>query len=191
MNRSIRRGRPNRGGRPPGRVPSQATARRKNGRVDRSSDVVRRTLASYATRGIFRAYGDQPSEDGQSRFSFRWHADATFHLVYDPARRELIFRDLLRDIPSRARMYRELRAFVDAGASPTLPEHRRIDSRKMRVAVTNRNRMVSLVVSLKDSHLEYGVRKAVNLIHELFVVFLRDPLYFPYMVEHFQVDPDV
>lgn len=191
MNRSSRRGRPNRGGRPAGRVPSHAATRRKSGRVDRSSDVVKQTLASYATRGIFRAYGDQPSEDGQSRFSFRWHADATFHLAYDPARRELIFRDLLPDIPSRARMYRELRAFVDASASPTLPEHRRIDPRKTRVAVTSRNGMVSLVVSLKNSHLEYGVRRAVNLIHELFVVFLRNPLYFSYMVEHFQLDPDV
>ena len=191
MNPSSRSGRPPRGGRPPGRVPARPTTRREKGRIDRSSDVVRRTLASYATRGIFRAYGDQPSERGQSRFSFRWHADATFHLVYNPARRELIFRDLLPAIPSRARMYRELRAFVDASASPTLPEHRRIDPRKTRVAVTNRNGMVSLVVSLKDSHLEYGVRKAVNLIHELFVGFLRNPLYFSYMVEHFQLDPDV
>jgi len=191
MNPSRRRGRSNRGGRPPATVPARLATRRDNGRIDGSSDVVRRTLASYATRGIFRAYGDHSSEGGQSRFSFRWHADATFHVVYHPRRRELVFSDLLPGIPSRTRMYRELKAFVEACTAPALPEHRRIDPRKMGLAVINRNQMVSLVVSLKDSHLEYGVRKAVNLIHELFVGFLRNPLYFSYMVEHFQVDPDV
>jgi hypothetical protein len=69
--------------------------------------------------------------------------------------------------------------------------HRRIDSRKARVTVTNRRGTVSLAISLKPAHLEYGVRRAVNLVHELFVEFLRDPLYFSYMVEHFQLDPDL
>jgi hypothetical protein len=191
MNPSSRRGRPSRGGRPSGRLPARPAKRRDDGRVDRSADVVRRTLASYATRGVFRAYGDQSSEGGQSRFSFRWHADAIFHLVYHARRRELVFSNLLPEIPSRTSMYRELRAFVEASTSRALPEHRRIDPRKVGVTVTNRNRTVSLVVMLKDSHVEYGVRKAVNLIHELFVGFLRNPLYFPYMVEHFQRDPDV
>ena len=88
-------------------------------------------------------------------------------------------------------MYRELKAFVETRTSPARAEHRRIDPRKVRVAVTNHNGMVSLVVSLKDAHLEYGVRRAVNLIHEVFVEFLRNPLYFTYMVEHFQLDPDM
>lgn len=168
----------------------RATTRRKRVGVDRSSMVVKQTIASYATRGIFRAYGDQPGERGQSRFSFRWHSDAAFHVVFDSSRRELMFRDLLPAVTSRSPMYRELKAFVEARTSPTLPEHRRIDPRKVRVAVKNRHQKVSLAVSLKDSHLEYGVRKAVNLIHEVFVEFLRNPLYFAYMVEHFQVDPD-
>jgi hypothetical protein len=153
--------------------------------------VVQQTLASYAKRGVFRAYGDQPSANGQSRFSFRWHADATFQIVHDIRREELIFRDVLPAVPGRSRMYRELKAFVAGRTSPALPEHRRIDPRKARVIVTNRRGTVSLAISLKNAHLEYGVRRAVNLIHELFVEFLRDPLYFSYMVEHFQLDPDL
>jgi hypothetical protein len=46
-------------------------------------------------------------------------------------------------------------------------------------------------MSLRDEHLEYGVRKAVNVIHELFVEFLRHPMYHGYMVKHFGLDPDV
>jgi hypothetical protein len=168
----------------------RATSRRSRG-GERSSLVVRETLASYAKRGVFRAYGDQPSGNGQNRFSFRWHADATFQIVHDTRRGELIFRNVLPAVPGRSRMYRELKAFVEERTSPALPEHRRIDPRKARVTMANRRGMVSLAVSLRDSHLEYGVRKAVNLIHELFVEFLRDPLYFSYMVEHFQLDPDL
>lgn len=170
---------------------THAAKRRRSGPRHSSSTVVRETLASYATRGVFRGYGDHPSDEGLTRFAFRWHADAAFNLVYDPARRELRFPDLLPAIDSRSSMYRGLKAFVQARTSAALPEHRRIDPTKTRVAVTNRKGSVSLAVSLKDAHLEYGVRKAVNLVHELFVVFLRDPLYFSYMVEHFQLDPDL
>ena len=191
MTSRTRRGRSDRGGRPARKLPVRAETRPRNGPAEPSQLVVGRTLATYAARGVFRAYGDQPSGGGKSRFSFRWHADATFHLVYDPSRRELVFSDLLPSVASRSAMYRELRAFIDARSSPAVPEHRRIDRRKARVAVINRRGMVSLVVSLEAPHLEYGVRKAVNLIHELFVEFLRSPLYFPYMVEHFQLDPDL
>jgi hypothetical protein len=185
-----RRGRSTRSARPPGKGRVHANSRRRSG-GERSSLVVQETLAGYAKRGVFRAYGDQPSGNGQSRFSFRWHADATFQIVYDPRRRELIFRDVLPGVPARSGMYRDLKAFVEGRSSPALPEHRRIDPRKARVTVTNRRGMVSLAVSLKNAHLEYGVRRAVNLIHELFVEFLRNPLYFSYMVEHFQLDPDL
>ncbi len=188
---SSRRGRSERDGHPAGSVQVPAEKRRRNGGSERSSEVVRQTLESYAKRGIFRAYGGQPSEGEQSRFSFRWHMDATFHVVYGPSRRELLFSDVLPKIASRSRMYRALRVYVEAHTSPTLPEHRRIDPRKARVTVTNRDGMISFIVALKDAHLEYGVRKAVNLIHELFVDFLRNPLYFDYLVEHFQLDPDM
>ena len=69
-------------------------------------------------------------------------------------------------------------------------EHRRIDPRKAALRLRQRSGTVSLVVSLTESNLEYGVRKAVNLIHEVFVSFLRDPLYFSYMVQYFGLDPD-
>jgi hypothetical protein len=115
----------------------------------------------------------------------------TFHLVYDPTRRELTFRDVLPDVGSRSAMYRELKQFLRSRTPRTVAAHRRIDPRKATVNVRIRKRAVSLVVSLKDAHLEYGVRKAVNLVHELFVDFLRYPTHFSYMVEHFNVDPEM
>ena len=156
-----------------------------------SSPVVRRTLAEYAQRGVFRAYGDRHAEGGRSRFSFKWHTDVPLTVTYDPARRALVFRDLLPAVPSRSDMYRELKEFVRVRTSRALPEHRRVDPRKVTTAFRNRAGVVSLVVSLKDAHLEYGVRKAVNLIHEVFVQFLREPAYFDYMVEHFDLNPEL
>jgi hypothetical protein len=152
--------------------------------------VVHETLTAYARRGIFRAYGNATSEHGRSRFSFRWHTDVPMNLVYDPARGELTFRELLPSVGSRSRMYRELKQFLESCTSPALPPHRRIDARKVGVKLRQRAGTVSLIVSLNPSHPEYGVRKAVNLIHELFVDFLRRPMYFHYMVEHFNLDPD-
>ena len=158
---------------------------------ERSSRIVRETLAAYAQRGIFRAYGEGPSPGGRRVFSFRWHTDVPFHVVYDAPRHQLIFCDLLPGIDGRSHMYRHLKEFLHSRTSAAMPAHRRIDPRRATVTLKHRAHTVSVVVSLKASHLEYGVRKAVNLIHELFVVFLRDPLYFPYMVEHFDLDPEM
>jgi len=148
------------------------------------------TLETYAKRGIFRAYGVQPGSRGRQHISFRWHADAVFRIDYDPARQALTFRDLLPYVEPRSSMDRELRAFVRGASSTTLPEHRRLDARKAGVSVARREGTLSLQVQLKRAHVEYGVRKAVVLVHEIFVSFLRAPQFFPYMVEHFGVSPD-
>lgn len=170
---------------------SRTGLRRSTSGGEQSSLIVRRILAGYAERGIFRAYGDREADGGRSQFSFKWHTEVPLHVTYDPAHRELAFRDLLPAVGSRSVMSRELKEFVNARTARTLPEHRRIDPRKVTATLKHRAGAASLVVSLKDAHLEYGVRKAVNLVHEVFVHFLRHPMYFDYMVEHFDLNPDV
>ena len=176
--------------RAPDRRRSTTGSHRSSSGGGQSSTVVRQILAGYAERGIFRAYGDRQADGGRSHYSFRWHTDVPLNVTYDPAKRALTFRNLLPAVGSRSGMYRDLKQFLEVRTSRAVPEHRRIDSRKVSATVTNRAGAVSLVVSLKDAHLEYGVRKAVNLVHELFVHFLRQPVYFDYMVEHFDVNPD-
>jgi hypothetical protein len=187
--RARRRGLGTRAGRPAGRP---AIAKGRTARAaDRSSAVVTETLAAYAERGIFRAFGDRPSRNGRFQYSFRWHTEIPLNVTYDPLRRELVFCDILPAVGSRSAMSRDLHAFVEGSSSPALPAHRRIDRRRMRAALAHRGRSVSLVVVLEHAHLEYGVRRAVNLVHELFVQFLRQPMYFQYMVDHFGADPDM
>jgi len=179
-----------RGGRGSSRRAKDSGGGRITSQIGQSSLIVRRTLAAYAERGIFRAFSDRERDRGQRQFAFRWHTNVTLNVVYDPFRRELTFRDLLPGVIAGSGMLPELRRFLRARTSRTLPEHRRVDPEKATFTLKNRRGTVSLVASLTDAHLEYGVRKTVNLIHELFVDFLRHPLYFPYMVEHFEVDPD-
>jgi hypothetical protein len=66
-----------------------------------------------------------------------------------------------------------------------------MDARRATAKLKQDGGAVSVVFKFNDAHLEYGVRKAVNLIHELFVDFLRQPIYFHYMVEHFDLNPDM
>ena len=40
-------------------------------------------------------------------------------------------------------------------------------------------------------HYEYGIRRAVNLVQDIFMDFLNSALYFDYMVEDFNVNPDL
>ena len=112
------------------------------------------------------------------------------NVLYDPAHQKLTFSELLPGIERHSDMHRELKQFLHTRSSRAVPAHRRIDPRKANVTLGYDAGKISLIVSLNPSHLEYGVRKAVNLIHELFVTFLRRPMYFDYMVEHFHLDPD-
>ena len=174
-----------------GRRSGNARSGRSTSGGEHASRIVQETFAGYARRGIFRAYGDRSAPRGQTHFSFRWHTDVPLNVVYHAGNHELIFRDLLPGMEGNSEMYRHLKQFLSTRTSQAVPVHRRIDPRKAALRLRQRSGTVSLVVSLTESNLEYGVRKAVNLIHELFVSFLRDPLYFSYMVQHFGLDPDM
>jgi len=68
----------------------------------------------------------------------------------EPEARRLTFRDLLPNVPHRSAMDRAFRAWVSERASEALPEHRRIDPRRVRLACPNRagNLPVALALEL-------------------------------------------
>ena len=67
----------------------------------------------------------------------------------DPRSRRLTFGDLLPNVPHRSAMDRAFRAWVRERASDGLPEHRRIDPRRVTVACTNRGGSVSVALALR------------------------------------------
>jgi hypothetical protein len=59
------------------------------------------------------------------------------------------------------------------------------------VTIHNRGARVSIAFLLKAAHVEYGVRKSVNLVHEIFTDFLSDARFAAYQIEHFRLDPEM
>jgi len=96
---------------------------------------------------------------------------------------------VLPDVPADSKMYSDLKAFIKSRQSGDVPEHRRIDTRKARVGCSVRRGNVSLTLSVRNGDYQYAAQRLINLVHEIFLVFLADG-YFDYMVEAFDLDPD-
>jgi hypothetical protein len=87
-----------------------------------------------------------------------------------------------------AALYRKLKAFLKSRQTDEVPAHRRIDPAKAKITSTNRAGNVSVTLTSKDADYDYAVRKFVNLINEIFQVFLHE--HFDYQVAAFDLDPD-
>jgi hypothetical protein len=152
-------------------------------------DAVAATLEGYARRGVFRGFSPaETARQGQAVFRLLWHRDRVFEFVFDPRRNTMRFPAVLPNVPTE--MYRDLKAFINARYSADLPDHRRIDSRKAQITASNRGGNVALSLRLLDGDDEYGARKLIHLVHEIFLTFLLDGRYYDYMVENFNLDPD-
>lgn len=96
---------------------------------------------------------------------------------------------VLPGVPADSKMYLDLKEFIKARHSDEFPDHRRIDGRKAQVGSCVRSGNVSLTLTVRNGDYRYGARKLINLVHEIFLVFLADG-YYEYMVEAFDLDPD-
>ena len=152
-------------------------------------ELVAETLEGYAKRGVFKGFSRGPVAHGKAAFRIAWHRDRIFELVFDPKTLAMRFPAVLPNVPADSTMYRELKEFIKSRHSADLPEHRRIDGDRAQVRATNRAGNVSLAVRVIDGDCEYGTRKLIHLVHEIFLTFLVDG-HFEYMVETFDLDPD-
>lgn len=152
-------------------------------------ETVASILEEYAQRGVFRGYSPAGEvRQGRAVFHLLWHRNRIFDLVFEPSRNRLRFPTLLPDVP--AEMHRDLKRFIQARQAQDLPEHRRIEPSKARLTATRREGKVALALQVLDGDDEYGARKLIHLVHEIFLTFLYDGRYYDYMVENFDLDPD-
>lgn len=155
-----------------------------------ASTEAARALREYADRGVFRGFSHDADSVGRDELRFRWLAGSTFRVRVDPESRRLTFLELLPNVPHRSAMDRAFREFVRGRSSENLPEHRRIDSRRVAVSCTNRGGRVSVALALRRRGAKeredwaYAARKGVSLVNEIFQGFLRGP-YYEYMVQNF------
>jgi hypothetical protein len=174
-------------------IPSAKTTRKdrpdRNGTRSRIK-IVAETLESYARRGVFRGFSQVlDAQKGKAFFKLLWHRDRVFEVVFDERKNTIRIPVTLLNVPEDSEMYEDLQRFIKARQALKLPDHRRIDKRKARIASTNQGGEVSLTLRIKDGHDEYGARKLIHLLHEIFLTFLPDEHY-EYMIENFDLDPD-
>ena len=155
-----------------------------------SVGVVRDALQSYAGRGVFRSFSEAGGRGGKTDFRFLWLREEPFDLLFDPRQGSIRFKDLLPGIPAGSEMYKDFKGFLKRQCSEEVPEHRRIDSRRASVKAYNRGGNVSVTLQVKGEDYAYGVNRAVNLVHEIFMVFLKDGPYYEYMIDHLGLDVD-
>jgi len=118
----------------------------------------------------------------------QWHKDRFYDLVFDVPKKSLRFPAILPKVP-RA-MYEDFKRFVTSRQSDEMLAHRRIDRNKVRISCSLKNGNISLLFISKDADFEYATQKLINLVHEIFLVFLQDGLYYEYMIETFDLDRD-
>ncbi|HEV8066462.1 MAG TPA: hypothetical protein VGP76_01905 [Planctomycetaceae bacterium] len=153
-------------------------------------DIVAAALAGYADRRVFHGFSRGPTSGGKAAFTIAWHRGRVFELAFDARAGTLRLPGLLTGIPADSTMYEDLKAFIRSRQSDDLPDHRRLDARRIQIRTYNRSGNILLVVKVKDNDSEYAVRKLVHLINEIYLTFLADGKYFDYLVETFNLDPD-
>jgi hypothetical protein len=151
-------------------------------------ETVADVLEGYAKRGVFRGFSRGPVRNGKVVCKILWHRDRLLELILDAHRHTIRFPRLLPDADSS--MGRELREFLKARHSPRLPEHRRIDTRKACVRCSQRGGGIAVSLTVKDGDYEYGARKLIHVVNEVFMVFLSDGRYHEYVARTFNLEPD-
>jgi len=148
-------------------------------------DVVRQSLQVYADRGVFRGLNEAKPRNGQQLFTFVWFGDRPLEFAINTETSTLTFQHLLPNVPSKSALYSDLRRFLESLHDRDLPQHRRIDAKRAEVLCTNRKGTVSLGLKVRNNQYAYGLKRLVNLAHEVFVQ-LNDS-HPDYMCENFDV----
>ena len=163
----------------------KTTSRRKGSKIDVVSDA----LENYARRGVFRGFSRGDVKNGRAVFRMVWHWNRDFDLIFDSNHGIMRFPLLLPDVSSNSKLYGDLKEFIKSRQSAQLPDHRRIDGKKAKVGCSVRGGHISVALTVKNGDYEYGARKLIGLVHEIFLVFLADS-YYDYLVYAFELDPD-
>ena len=82
----------------------------------------------------------------------------------------------------------ELRSMVADRSTRGVPDHKRMDARRARLACTARQGDFSLSVDIRGKNQEYAVSKTLNLVNDMFVALHeRHP---EYLVQHFGISQE-
>jgi hypothetical protein len=82
----------------------------------------------------------------------------------------------------------ELKSMVAARSTRAVPDHKRMDARRARLAITVRKGDFTLSVDIRGKNQDYAVSKTLNLVNDLFVALHE--AYPDYLVQHFGISQE-
>jgi len=147
-------------------------------------------LEEYAARGVFQGFSRQETGRKRGLYRVQWHRRQLFEFTYDGAKNTLRISCVLPQVPAKSAMYKEFKLWLKTRQDESLPDHRRCDAQKVQLKTYNRGGDIALTLQMLDDDLEYGVRKLVSLVNEIYLDFLSSGLYFDWLIETFDLDPD-
>jgi hypothetical protein len=131
-------------------------------------DGVRQRIKALADRGVLQGWSESAERRGRTSYRFRWLLGAEFNLVADPAKGELVVRNLLPAIRHRSFIDSDLRRFVAALSDSALPAHRRVDGARVSLTYANRKQHVSLIMRIGPGDDSYAAEVLFRLLNDLF-----------------------
>jgi hypothetical protein len=152
-------------------------------RVDPGTAAVSGALQRYATRGVFRGFSMRPGQGGRRDFRFTWLTREPTVISYDRTAHALIFKRLLPAAGSYPGLSGELKRVVDEHQGRAVPQHRRIDARRVRLRCALRRGDFSLTLTVRGSHHAYAVQRGLNLVNQIFLLLQAN--YPEYLIECF------
>ncbi len=141
------------------------------------------TLQGYAARGVFSGFSSHARARGREEFAFTWLTRAPMRLSYDARSSRLRFIDLWPRVGCYPGLAADLKRAVHEHQSAAVPEHRRIDGRRVRLASALRDGSFSLVLTVRGAHQAYAVQRGLNLVNQLFLLLQAN--YPEYLIECF------
>jgi hypothetical protein len=148
------------------------------------TDQITQVFQHYADRGVFRAFA-HVKRGAYRLYRFTWLTRQPFTARFSATRTKglLTFPRLLPDMHADSALARELVHLVNSRVSPGQPAHKRMDPRRAKAYGRVEKRAFTLAIEVRRGHHEYGVRQALNLVNDLFL--LMHETYPDYLAEHF------
>ncbi len=147
------------------------------------STLAHNTIEEMAARGVFRARA-LPDESWQ----ITWFGHHVMRWVI--SEEQVQIAPVLPDLPARAPLYRDLRAWLSDQQSADRPGHRRLDPDRIGIELRNRSGQVRLTLQSRAGPMSDLTARAVQLINALYLDFLNGPGRLDWVTEAFELDPD-
>jgi hypothetical protein len=142
-------------------------------------------LQHYADRGVFRGFRASPEPRGRVSYQFLWLTRRPMHAAID-RRGALTFAALLPH--ASPAIVSELKSMVAERSTRAVPDHKRIDARRARLACAVRKGDFSLSIEIRGRNQAYAVSKVLNLINEMFVALHEG--HPEYLVQYFGISQE-